>query len=98
VVYPDWTLWLGLFSLLAGNSLMIYVTMLGAFLRQREGQVLWSLFSPLCLVLHSMASYQALWQLITRPNYWEKTTDGISALCARPDPASASVPAQGVVR
>ena len=98
VLYPDWTLWLGLFSLLAGNSLMIYVTMLGAFLRQREGQVLWSLFSPLCLVLHSIASYQALWQLITRPNYWEKTTYGISALCARPDPASASVPAQGVVQ
>lgn len=98
VIYPDWTLWLGLFSLLVGNSLMIYVTMLGAFLRQRGGQVLWSLFSPLCLLLHSIASYQALWQLITRPNYWEKTTYGISALCARSDPAAASVPAQGVVR
>jgi glycosyltransferase XagB len=98
LVYPDWTLWLGLFSLLAGNSLMIYVTMLGAFLRQRGDQVLWSLFSPFCWVLHSIASHAALWQLVTRPNYWEKTTYGISALCARPDPASSSVPAQGVVR
>lgn len=98
VVYPDWTLWLGLFSLLAGNSLMIYVTMLSAFLRQREGQVLWSLFSPFCWILHSIASQAALWQLVTRPNYWEKTTYGISALCARPDPAAASVPAPGVVR
>lgn len=98
LLYPDWTLWLGLFSLLAGNSLMIYVTMLGAFLRQRDGQVLWSLFSPFCWILHSVASYAALWQLITRPNYWEKTTDGISALCARPDPAPASIPAQGIVR
>jgi cellulose synthase/poly-beta-1,6-N-acetylglucosamine synthase-like glycosyltransferase len=98
VLYPDWTLWLGLFSLLVGNSLMIYVTMLGAFLRQREGQLLWSLFSPFCWILHSLASQAALWQLVTRPNYWEKTTHGISALCARPDPASASVPAQGVVR
>jgi glycosyltransferase XagB len=98
LVYPDWTLWLGLFSLLAGNSLMIYVTMLGAFLRQRGGQVLWSLFSPFCWILHSLASHAALWQLITRPDYWEKTTYGISALCARPDPAPASVPAQGIVR
>ena len=98
VVYPDWTLWLGLFSLLAGNSLMIYVTMLGAFLRQRGGQVLWSLFSPFCWLLHSIASHAALWQLVTRPNYGEKTTYGISALCARPDPAASSVPAQGVVR
>jgi hypothetical protein len=77
---------------------MIYVTMLGAFLRQRGGQVLWSLFSPFCWILHSIASQAALWQLITRPNYWEKTTYGISALCARPDPAAASVPAQGVVQ
>jgi cellulose synthase/poly-beta-1,6-N-acetylglucosamine synthase-like glycosyltransferase len=98
LLYPDWTLWLGLFSLLVGNSLMIYVTMLGAFLRQRDGQVLWSLFSPFCWVLHSIASQAALWQLITRPNYWEKTTYGISARCARPDPAPASVPAQGVVQ
>ncbi len=98
LLYPDWTLWLGLFSLLAGNSLMIYVTMLGAFLRQRDGQVLWSLFSPFCWILHSIASQVALWQLSTRPNYWEKTTYGISALCARPDPAPSSVPAQGVVQ
>lgn len=98
VVYPDWTIWLGLFSLLAGSSLMIYLTMLGAFLRQRDGQVLWSLFSPFCWLPHSIASHAALWQIITRPNYWEKTTDGISALCARPDPAPASVPTQGVVQ
>jgi cellulose synthase/poly-beta-1,6-N-acetylglucosamine synthase-like glycosyltransferase len=98
LLYPDWTLWLGLFSLLAGNSLMIYVTMLGAFLRQRGGQVLWSLFSPFCWILHSIASQAALWQLITRRKYWEKTTYGISALCARPDSAPSSVPAQGVVR
>ena len=98
LLYPDWTLALALFSLLAGNSMMIYVTMLGSFLRQRDGQVLWSLFSPCCWILHSIASQAALWQLITRPNYWEKTTYGISALCARPDPAAASVPAQGVVQ
>jgi cellulose synthase/poly-beta-1,6-N-acetylglucosamine synthase-like glycosyltransferase len=98
LLYPDWTLLVGLFSLLVGNSLMIYVTMLGAFLRQRGGQVLWSLFSPFCWILHSIASQAALWQLITRPNYWEKTTYGISARCARPDPAPSSVPAQGVVQ
>jgi glycosyltransferase XagB len=98
LLYPDWTLWLGLFSLLAGNSLMIYVTMLGAFLRQRGGQVLWSLFSPFCAILHSIALQAALWHLITRPDYWEKTTYGISARCARPDPAPSSFPAQGIVR
>ena len=83
---------------LTGKEVTIYVTMLGAFLRQRGGQVLWSLFSPFCWILHSIASQVAVWQLITRPNYWEKTTYGISALCARPDPAPSSVPAQGAVQ
>ena len=87
-LYPGWWLWLGLFNLLVGNSLMIYVSMMGAFLRQRYGLVVWSLLNPVYWLLHSIASYKALWQLITRPHYWEKTTHGISALAAQPSPAA----------
>jgi glycosyltransferase XagB len=88
-LYPGWWLWLGLFNLLVGNSLMIYVSMMGAFLRQRYGLVVWSLLNPVYWLLHSIASYKALWQLITRPHYWEKTTHGISALPAQPGPVPA---------
>ena len=88
-LYPGWWLWLGLFNLLVGNSLMIYVCMMGAFLRQRYGLVIWSLLNPVYWLMHSLASYKALWQLITRPHYWEKTTHGISALPAQPSPATA---------
>jgi cellulose synthase/poly-beta-1,6-N-acetylglucosamine synthase-like glycosyltransferase len=88
-LYPGWWLWLGLFNLLVGNSLMIYVSMMGAFLRQRYGLVVWSLLNPVYWLLHSLASYKALWQLITRPHYWEKTTHGISALTAQPSPVPA---------
>lgn len=83
-LYPGWWLWLGLFNLLVGNSLMVYVCMMGAFFRQRYGLVVWSLLNPVYWLLHSMASYKALWQLITRPHYWEKTAHGISALAAQP--------------
>jgi hypothetical protein len=30
-------------------------------------------------VLHSIASYKALWQLIVKPHYWEKTEHGLTA-------------------
>jgi glycosyltransferase XagB len=93
-LYPGWWLWLGLFNLLVGNSLMIYVCMMGAFLRQRYGLVVWSLLNPVYWLLHSIASYKALWQLITRPHYWEKTTHGISALTTQPG----QVPAGDVPR
>ena len=100
-LYPGWVLYIGLFNLLAGNALMIYVSMMGAFLRQRYGLVIWALFNPVYWLLHSVASYKALWQLITRPHYWEKTTHGISALSASeaaaavPGPAAAPAPAGG---
>lgn len=90
-MYPGWVLYIGLFNLLAGNALMVYVSMMGAFLRKRYGLVVWSLFNPVYWLLHSVASYKALWQLITRPHYWEKTTHGISALSAS-DAAAAAAP------
>src|ERR1700759_2822015 len=80
LMYPGWALWIGLFNLLVGNALMIYVSMMGAFLRQRYGLVLWALLNPVYWILHSIASYKALWQLITRPHYWEKTPHGINTL------------------
>jgi cellulose synthase/poly-beta-1,6-N-acetylglucosamine synthase-like glycosyltransferase len=99
-LYPGWALWIGLFNLLIGNALMIYVSMMGAFLRKRYGLVIWALLNPVYWLLHSVASYKALWQLITRPHYWEKTAHGISALsasqaaaAAAPRPAAAPPPA-----
>jgi cellulose synthase/poly-beta-1,6-N-acetylglucosamine synthase-like glycosyltransferase len=92
-MYPGWVLYIGLFNLLAGNALMVYVSMMGAFLRKRYGLVVWTLLNPVYWLLHSVASYKALWQLITRPHYWEKTTHGISALSAADAAATAAGPA-----
>jgi glycosyltransferase XagB len=78
-IFPGWVLWLSLLNLILGNALMIYVCMMGAFKRERYELVGWALFNPLYWILHSIASYKALWQLITRPHYWEKTTHGISS-------------------
>ena len=40
------------------------------------------LLNPVYWVLHSIASYKALWQLLTKPHYWEKTAHGISTVTA----------------
>jgi hypothetical protein len=68
---------------------MIYVSMMGAFKRQRYRLVLWALLNPFYWILHSAASYKALWQLMTRPHYWEKTVHGISSLTPGAVPALA---------
>ena len=81
-ILPAWAVWLSLANLLAGNAAMIYLSMMGAFKRQRYRLVPWSLLNPAYWVLHSIASYKALWQLLTKPHYWEKTAHGISTVTA----------------
>jgi glycosyltransferase XagB len=89
--FPGWVLWLGLVNLIVGNALMIYVCMMGAFKRGRHELVLWALLNPLYWILHSLAAYKALWQLATRPHYWEKTAHGISSLTAASHPATVPI-------
>jgi len=81
-ILPAWAVWLSLANLLLGNAAMIYLSMMGAFKRQRYRLVPWSLLNPAYWVLHSIASYKALWQLLTKPHYWEKTAHGISTVTA----------------
>ena len=82
--FPSWVLWISLLNLLVGNVLMVYVSMMGAFKRRRFGLVAWGALNPFYWLLHSIAAYKALWQLIRKPHYWEKTVHGLS-------PAHASV-------
>jgi len=79
-LFPDWVLWVSLANLLMGNAAMVYVSMMGAFKRRRYRLVPWALLNPLYWLLHAIASYKALWQLITKPHYWEKTLHGLSTI------------------
>jgi len=76
--FPGWVLYVSLANLLIGNAVMVYLSMMGAFKRRRYELVLWGLLNPLYWVLHSIAAYKALWQLIVKPHYWEKTEHGLS--------------------
>lgn len=77
-LFPPFTLYISLFNLLFGNGLMIYLNMLAVFKRHYYSLLLYTFLNPIYWILHSIASYKAFWQLLTRPFYWEKTIHGIS--------------------
>jgi len=76
--FPFWLLWVCFLNFIIGSSIMVYLSMMGPFKRGSFSLVPWALLNPLYWVLHSIASYKALWQLITKPHYWEKTEHGLT--------------------
>ncbi len=81
-IVPTWTMWVMIFNFMIGNVIMVETNMMGPFKRGRYGLVPWAILNPLYWVLHSIASYKALWQLVTRPHYWEKTNHGLTTQSA----------------
>jgi cellulose synthase/poly-beta-1,6-N-acetylglucosamine synthase-like glycosyltransferase len=76
---PEWLTLVSLANLLFGNGVIIYLSLLAGFKRRTYGLVPFALLSPLYWLLHSIASYKALWQLLVNPFYWEKTQHGLSS-------------------
>lgn len=77
--FPVWLLWITVLNFVIGNVVMIYLSMMGPYKRGTFHLVLWSLLNPAYWVLHSLAAYKALWQLMTKPHYWEKTEHGVTS-------------------
>ncbi|MWD26394.1 glycosyltransferase [Aquicoccus sp. SCR17] len=92
-VFPPAILYLSLLNLLAGNALLIYLTMVAPFRRRWTDLAPWGLSVVGYWVLMTIASYKALKQLISNPFYWEKTQHGLSKhtaseLAAAKEPAA----------
>lgn len=78
-VFPLWLLWLCLLNFVIGNSIIVYLTMMGPYKRASFDLILWALLNPVYWILHSIAAYKALWQLLVKPHYWEKTDHGLTS-------------------
>ncbi len=77
---PSWLLWLSLNNFFL-NIIIHWVMMLYCVSRKKNPTYQYkiaALFYPFYLTLHSIASYKALYQLIVKPHFWEKTTHGVS--------------------
>ncbi|MFO0388798.1 MAG: glycosyltransferase [Alphaproteobacteria bacterium] len=77
---PTWLLWF------TGINMAVYILTqwyqaiyCASLYRVHVGRIFAAaLIYPLYLVLHSIASYRALWQLFVKPHFWDKTTHGLA--------------------
>ena len=76
--FPGPLLGLNIFALTVGNLFFILLAVI-APLKRGWRRLSWSgLTAPFYWLLASLAAYKAVWQLIFRPHYWEKTDHVIS--------------------
>lgn len=76
---PPVILYVGLFNLLVGNFMGIYLNMMAVYRRGLYSLLPYAMLNPLYWLFgHSVSAYKALWQLFSKPFYWEKTQHGIS--------------------
>ncbi len=76
---PPLIVYMGLFNLLLGNFMGIYLNMMAVFRRKLFMLQPVALLNPLYwLAGHSIAAYKALTQLFHKPFYWEKTDHGLT--------------------
>jgi cellulose synthase/poly-beta-1,6-N-acetylglucosamine synthase-like glycosyltransferase len=78
VFFSPAILYISLFNLLFGNFLGIYLNMLAVFRRKYYELLPYALLNPIYWMLHSRAAYKALYELFTKPFYWQKTQHGIT--------------------
>lgn len=92
--FPPAVLYLALMNLLAGNALLIYLTMVAPFRRRWTDLAPWGMTAIGYWVLMTIASYKALQQLVSNPFYWEKTHHGLSKQTATELEAAAAAEGQ----
>lgn len=67
-------------NLIFGNGVLVLLGALSVVRRRCWDLLAWSLLLPVYGTFYSVAAYKALWQLLFKPHYWEKTAHGLSAL------------------
>ena len=73
---------IALVCFLAGNASIVALSGLAVVRRRLYRLLPFALLAPLYWVLHSIAAWRALHQLIRNPWYWEKTPHGLSHVTA----------------
>jgi hypothetical protein len=76
-IFPGPVFYLGTIAFYFGNFAFLYINVAGALRRGYHPLVKYLLLIPLYWALMSVAAWKALYQLIFRPSYWEKTAHGL---------------------
>jgi glycosyltransferase XagB len=78
--FPGPLLWFNIFALVFGNLFFIFLAVIAPLKRGWRHLCIFGLTAPVYWLLASVAAYKALWQIMFRPHYWEKTDHLISAV------------------
>lgn len=90
-VFPGWVYDMAMLNILAGTFVFSYIQMIAPARRGAWDTVRAAAFSPVYWFMMSYASWRALYQLLTRPSFWEKTPHGAHIAPAGDDTAAATV-------
>ena len=88
-LFPGLLYYVAAGQLIVGNFMFVYMNMVGTYFVIRDcalkkhqpfsyGMIRYALLTPLYWIFMSVAAYKALFQLIAKPFYWEKTVHGLS--------------------
>ncbi len=76
-LYPSLVFYMAVTSLIFGNFMFIYYYMIGCAKREHWTVIKWVYLIPIYWLMVSIAGAIALYQLIVKPHYWEKTVHGL---------------------
>lgn len=76
-LYPSYIFYMALTSLIFGNFMFMYYYMIGVAKRQHWTLMKFIFLVPFYWLMVSAAACMALYQLIFKPHYWEKTVHGL---------------------
>jgi cellulose synthase/poly-beta-1,6-N-acetylglucosamine synthase-like glycosyltransferase len=76
-LFPTPVLYMGTLCLIFGNFFYTYTHLIGCMKLTRYNLIRWAFLIPIYWVMMSCAAYMALFQLIFKPHYWEKTKHGL---------------------
>src|SRR6266849_9544331 len=76
-LFPAPVLYMGVLCLFFGNFLYTYSHFVGCMKRCQYSLIKWAFFIPIYWAMMSIAASLALFQLIFKPHYWEKTKHGL---------------------
>ncbi len=87
-LFQGWIYYVGVLSLVFGNFLYIYASMISARRFGSPALVFAAMLSPIYWAMMSVAAIKASVQLLHAPSFWEKTVHGLDVAHRPPEPAS----------
>jgi hypothetical protein len=88
-LFPSAVYYLALWNLFMGNFCFVFLDLIGAVGRGHDDLAPSAMLMPIYWIMMSVAGYLALYELIAKPYYWQKTEHGLH-FGERKDPPSLS--------